>query len=116
MTASTRLFMLDTDQPEHSHHLYVTTRPLPGEFLGNLIHGGMVHDVKPDYVELAKRDDGQLITVVTRAEFDDLVDIAIFVRSDGVYSRADYEEVGMWNPEELGRNRGLALVRMNQQT
>jgi hypothetical protein len=67
-----------------------------------------VFDVAPENVDAARRDDGQPITVVTAAEYEELVEAA--VEEDG-YSRTDYEEAGVeWDSSDIGSEFGLPLI------
>lgn len=92
--------------PPHEHALYTAPRPLPGRLIGRA--AGMVHDIAPEYVELARRDDAQPITVITADGFESLVEAAL--AADGGYTRADYVDADAWDVEDIGRRFGLALL------
>jgi hypothetical protein len=94
-----------TDPPEHDHRLFVAPRPLPGRLVGR--HQGMVFDVPPEAQASAERLNGQPITVVTADEYAALVEAAVVA---GGYTRADYEEIDLWDPAALGADRGLVLI------
>jgi hypothetical protein len=95
-----------TSAPAHDHKLYVAPRPLPGRQVGHC--HGMVFDVPAEFEDAARRDDGKLITVVTEAQYEQIVTDA--VEADG-YSRQEYEDAGMeWDARDIGMELGLPLI------
>lgn len=92
--------------PAHQYALYIAPRPLPGRLLGTA--AGMVHDVGPEYVEPATRLDAQRITLITPAGLERLAE-QLLANGSG-YTRADYEEAGVWDAEQIARDRGHALL------
>ncbi len=92
--------------PRHDHQLYIAPRPLPGRLIGTA--AGMVHDVAPDYVQEAKRLDAHPITLITPAGLERLAEQLL--TADGRYSRADYEEAGVWDADMITRDRGHAVI------
>lgn len=100
-----KVTLFTADPPPHRHALYAAPRPLPGRLVGHLVGG--VYDVAPADQDRARALDGQPVTVVTVDEYEALVVAA--VEADG-YSRADYEEAGLWEPVTIGAVRGLVLA------
>lgn len=94
-----------TAAPAHTGRLYYATRPLPGREIGNA--GGFVYDVQPEFEDLARRDDGQPITLITPARVEQLAEQ--LVTADG-YSRARYEDLGAWNPDQILRDHNHAVI------
>ena len=72
----------------------------------------MVFDVDPAYEEEARRLDGQPITLITEAGLERLA-VRLLAEDGGRYTRADYEEAGVWNPEEIARLHGHAVITIN---
>ena len=93
--------------PAHEHTLYAAPRPLPGREVGRV--AGMVFDVAPAYEEAARRLDGQPITLITEAGLERLAE-NLLAEDGGRHTRADYEREGVWNPEEIARVRGHAVI------
>jgi hypothetical protein len=93
--------------PAHEHALFAAPRPLPGRQVGRV--AGMVFDVDPAYEEEARRLDGQPITLITEAGLERLA-VRLLAEDGGRYTRADYEGAGVWNPEEIARLRGHAVI------
>lgn len=93
--------------PAHEHAVFIASRPLPGDLIGRA--GGMVYDVKPEFAHLARRDDGQLIQLITPAGLEQLA-VRLLAEDGGRYTRAAYEEAGVWDPEEIARQHGHALI------
>ena len=96
--------------PAHEHALFAAPRPLPGRQVGRV--AGMVFDVDPAYEEEARRLDGQPITLITEAGLERLAE-KLLAEDGGRYTRADYEEAGVWNPEEIARLHGHAVITIN---
>jgi hypothetical protein len=91
--------------PAHDHALFIASRPLPGRHLGNA--AGMVHDVAPEFQDGARLLDAQPITLITPAAFERLAEG--LVQENG-YTRAQYEDADCWDPEDIARQRGHAVI------
>jgi hypothetical protein len=102
------LTLYTTTAPVHEYRLFVAPRPLPGRPVGRVV--GEVYDVAPEFEQRTRELDGQSITVVTVTEFENLVEVTMEADEGRRYTRRDYEEAGVWDPEEIGRSLGIALV------
>ena len=93
--------------PRHDGALFIAPRPLPGRLIGHA--AGMVHEVKKDYLEETRRLDGQPITLITLAGLEQLAE-KLLAEDGGHYTRADYEKAGVWDPEQIARDHGHAVI------
>jgi hypothetical protein len=94
-----------TAAPAHTGTLYVAPRPLPGRLIGHTPF--MVHDVQAEFEELARRDDGQPITLITPAGIERLAEQ---ITEDAGYTRQQLEDVGCWDPEQILRDHDRAVI------